>query len=90
MSIFFNQENNKVIEVVADDVVEKIFKHYQKNLTNKYNLRNYKLFMILLETGMRINELLNIKIKNINFNLRAIYLKVTKTKEERYVFFSEK
>ena len=84
------KENKRTIEVVPDEVVERIFKHYQKNLTNKYNLRNYILFMLLLETGMRINELLNIKVENINFNLRTIHLKVTKTKEERYSFFSEK
>lgn len=84
------KETKKVIEVVADEVVDKIFNHYKKNMSNKYNLRNYVLFMLLLETGMRISELLNMKLENINFSLKTIHLKITKTKEERYVFFSDK
>lgn len=40
-------------------------------------------------TGARITEVLNIKIKDIDFNQRSILLSKTKTSKERYVFFPQ-
>lgn len=44
---------------------------------------------LMLETGVRANELLHIEIRNINFHDRSILLTTTKTKKDRYVFFTE-
>lgn len=45
---------------------------------------------ILLDTGVRLHELLNIEIANIDFKNRNILLTTTKTGVNRYVFFTEK
>lgn len=57
--------------------------------SSKLILKNKLIIFLLLETGIRINELLNIKIKNINFNNNSIYLEKTKTCKSRYVYFKE-
>lgn len=84
------KEEKRAIEVVPQSVIDLIFEHYEKNLNLKHSLKHYIMFRLLLETGIRINELINIKITNIDFSLNTIHLKVTKTKEDRYVFFSDR
>ena len=84
------KEDKKTIEVVPQKVIDRIFSHYESNLNNKYYLRNYIMFRLLLETGLRITELLNLKIANIDYDLNVIHVQVTKIKEDRYVFFSSR
>lgn len=43
---------------------------------------------LMIETGVRANELLNIKVSNINFNDKCILLTTTKSSKNRYVFFT--
>lgn len=65
-----------------------IFQYINK-LNYSSNSYTYKtVIYMLLDTGCRINELLNIKISNINLNERNILLQVTKNKKERYVLFT--
>lgn len=59
------------------------------NSSKKLILKNKLIMFLLLETGVRINELLNIKIKNINFTNNSIYLITTKTSRSRYIYFKE-
>jgi len=53
------------------------------------NLLYQTCIVLMIETGVRANELLNIRIKHINFADRSILLTTTKTKKERYVFFTK-
>lgn len=53
-------------------------------------LRDKVVFYILLDTGCRLTELQNIKIANIDFDTRSIYLEHTKTNQVRTVFFTKK
>lgn len=67
----------------------KIFNYINK-LDFSRNSYTYKtIIFMLLDTGCRINELLNIKIKNIDFEDRNILLEVTKNKKERFVLFTK-
>jgi site-specific recombinase XerD len=84
------RENKPSIEIVPKKLVDRIFKHYEAHLSNRHNLRNYIMFRVLLETGLRINELLNLRVSDVNTDMRTIHVRITKTKEERYVFISEK
>lgn len=52
----------------------------------KEALRNLLLFKLLIDTGLRINELLNLKIDDFNFSENTIHVKITKTKIERFVY----
>ncbi|MCU0104727.1 site-specific integrase [Acholeplasma vituli] len=45
--------------------------------------------LLLLDSGVRISELLDIKIRNIDFDLMRIYLETTKNGKVRYAPFSE-
>ena len=57
---------------------------------SKVKLKNRMLILLLIDTGVRINEALNIKVKNINFSNHTIYLEKTKNRKFRYVPFTEK
>ena len=43
----------------------------------------------MIDTGVRLRELINIECKNIDLNNNTIYLTETKTKETRFVFFTD-
>lgn len=51
-------------------------------------LQNKLLIYLLIDSGVRVNELLNIKVKNINFSNNTILLETTKTKTCRFVPFT--
>jgi site-specific recombinase XerD len=44
---------------------------------------------MFLETGMRMTELRNVRIQDLDLENNLIHLKLTKTKSERYVCFTE-
>lgn len=57
---------------------------------SKMSLQNKLILLLLLESGCRLNELINIKIKNINTDYNFILLERTKTSKERHILFTEK
>lgn len=81
-------EVKKLVQTIPDKVINKIFKHL-KNDMHPESARNLLMFMMLLDTGLRISELLNLKISNFNFETNTIHVTETKTKVHRYVFFRE-
>ncbi|SHJ65807.1 integrase/recombinase XerD [Hathewaya proteolytica DSM 3090] len=54
--------------------------------------RDYILFQLLLDTGMRISETLALKIEDINLNNNTIFLSetITKGRKDRIVYFGSK
>lgn len=68
---------------------------FVKGLNDTINSKVYKaMVFLLLDSGLRINELLNIKIDNIDFNESSaspmnIYIEDTKTGKPRYAPFSK-
>jgi site-specific recombinase XerD len=65
--------------------------HYLDHLKpTPTNLRNKVIVYLLLDTGMRLSELVNLKIENINTSNKQIVLTYTKTHRDRTVFVSEK
>jgi site-specific recombinase XerD len=65
-----------------------IFDYYKGHQTNIILQRNYVLFRILNETGLRLNEILHLKINDFDLKDLSIHVKKTKTNQERYVFYS--
>ena len=82
------KEQKKIISIVSHESIQKIFQHYEKMLYPEH-LRNLVLFRILLDTGLRLSEILSLKVSNINFNDQSILAKITKTKEDRLVFYTK-
>lgn len=57
--------------------------------SNQLKERNKLVIYLLIDTGIRLEELLNIKVSNINFSNRTILLEKTKTHRVRIVPFTE-
>ncbi len=69
-----NKELNSILDYIQSDVLKE---------------KNKLMLFVLIDTGIRINELLNIKIKNINFSNNTILLTNTKSHQPRKVIFSD-
>ncbi len=78
-------KNDKIrYEALTFGEVKEII-HYSKTLS----LDNQLIITLFIDTGMRLNELLNIEIKNIDLEKSRILLTTTKTNKPRYVFYSK-
>lgn len=65
----------------------KIFVRYLK--TSNIKINSKLVMSLFFETGIRLNELINIKISNIDFTNRLIYLDKTKNGHDRIVFYGD-
>lgn len=75
---------------ISKEIQSKIFNYLDSLDNNLVNLRNKLIIYILAETGVRLNELLNIETENVNVKENTIHLSFTKTHVERDVYFSNK
>jgi site-specific recombinase XerD len=78
---------HKIVQTVSDDNQETIFKYLASLKHKRQGNRNYLLIKLLLETGMRMTELRNVRIKDLDLENNLIHLKHTKTNTERYVCY---
>lgn len=78
---------NPKIKIIDNRVKATIYKFLLTLEQSPSNLRNITAIMLLNDTGMRINELINIKVKNIDIDKNYIFLDFTKTIKSRYVYF---
>ncbi len=64
--------------------------HYLRDLNDTKNSTVYKtLIFLLLDSGMRIAEVLNVRIADIDINRKLIQIRSTKNHKTRYVPFSD-
>lgn len=84
---FKNQRKTK--EFITDSQFAELLRHI--DTTKFHERRDHLCIMLLLDTGMRIGECLEIKVENIDMNYRSILLPAedTKGKRDRYVYFSQ-
>lgn len=84
------KNERKSREYLEDDEVKKLFNVLDKSYYNE--MRDYTIIILILDTGMRIGECLQLKIDYIDFNNRAISIpaEITKGRATRYVYFSLK
>lgn len=78
------KEDYKTYGYLDKDTLQKLMKEIFPNLT----LHNKVIIKLLLDTGVRANELVNIKIKNIDLENRTIFLEKTKSGKVRNVYFT--
>lgn len=83
------KERKKIIPTISKQTLNKIFSYYQKNMKNRFTFRNYVFLKLLLDTGMRMNEIINIQLKDIDFDTSSIHIKISKTDVDRYVCFTD-
>ncbi len=83
------KETKTLIKVIDNKVLFDILNYLQTQNGYKEALRNLVLFKLLLDTGLRINELLHLKVSDFNFPENTIHAKITKSRVERYVYFKD-
>lgn len=77
-------------DIIAESDLRKMMIYLSTfDESNLYRLTWKLIIYLLFDTGVRQSELLEIKIKNISLDQNMIKLESTKTKKERYVFFSK-
>lgn len=85
MILISNPKSNKRLpKFLYYEDLEKILK--TPNEKDYIELRNLLVLELLYSTGVRVNELVNIKISDIDFSLRKIKI-LGKGNKERYVLF---
>lgn len=94
----YNAVESDVLKFPKLKETDKRFNYLSKeelNILKKYiiesNIKeeNKLVISLLLETGIRTNELLNIRYENIDYDKQCIYLDITKNGLCRYVFYSD-
>ncbi len=81
------KQHQEKLDYFTIDQVRKMVTSF--DLRYKSELRNLLLTLILLDTGVRNSELVRIKLEDINYNERSIYIYATKTNTFRTVYYSK-
>lgn len=79
------KETKTKIEIVKNDDMKKII-NYLPNMT----LSHQVIILLIISTGLRRNEVVNIKVSNINFKENSIFLDFTKNGKSRYCYFNNR
>lgn len=70
-------------------IVQAFFKAISANSAVQWRqLRDLALFHLILDTGLRVGEVANILVTDVDMEEMQIHIPETKTSEERYVVFS--
>ncbi len=90
--IYPQNHNNFIPYIFSYKEIKLIYSNLDKPLDYHYSYyaqQVYRLIIkILYQTGIRIGELINIKLKDYNYELSVFKLTNTKNNEERYVAIS--
>jgi integrase/recombinase XerD len=77
------KEDKEPIKAFKEEDIRKLIeKPKKKNLKNFADLRDYVIVCFLLGTGVRLNTFINIKISDIDFENREVYLRKMKGREQ--------
>jgi integrase/recombinase XerD len=82
-------EQKPLIPTISQGTINQVFDHLRKHLSDSNLFRNYVIFRLLLDTGLRINELCHLTVNDLDISTNTFHVKVTKTKNDRYVFFTD-
>jgi len=88
LGIPFKRRVIKTIEYLTEDCLEIIFQ--QPNIDTLKGRRDLTLMVLLYDSGARIQELLDLKVRNVRLAKPATLLLSGKGKKERYVPIMEK
>ena len=82
-------ESKTLIPLIPPSTIILILTELKKNIHRPTQLRNYLIVKILLETGLRMNELIHLQKQHIDFQTQTIMVEMTKTHAHRIVCFLE-
>jgi len=75
---------NKLPDILTSEDVQKFLKVFNKRTVNGY--RNYLIVKFFLYTGLRASELINLKVKELNFMTGQVRVKNGKGGKDRIVY----
>ncbi len=78
----------KMKKTLTAEELKKVFGQFDKSTFHGY--RNFTITRILLDTGMRIGECLNLQPEDFDFKHKSIHIRNPKNNQERFVYFSFK
>lgn len=76
----------KVIDILSYDDINKIYNYYI-NLDTFTSYRDLLIISLMLDTGLRLSEVVNLRLCDFNYNTNLIKVK-GKGNKERYVLFT--
>lgn len=82
------REKEKRIQTVNRDEITEIKNYLITQSHRKTGKRNLLLFMILVDTGLRLKEARHLSVKTLNINELSFLVQTSKTQQERIVFFT--
>lgn len=85
----FIKTERKSKEQLTDEEYKRLIKSL--DITKFHEYRDYIIIQLIFDTGMRINETLNLSIYDVDISRKTIYIpsEITKGKKDRVVFFSQ-
>ncbi len=82
-------ENKTLIPLIPPNTIVQILTALKKHIHRPTQLRNYLIVKILLETGLRMNELIHLQKHHVDFQTQTIMVEMSKTHAHRIVCFLE-
>ena len=82
-------ESKTLIPLIPVSTIDRLLKAMKIDLKRTVKLRNFLIVKILLETGLRMNELIHLDKKHIDFSTQTMLVEMTKTHAHRIVCFKE-
>ena len=82
------REVKKIPQILPDSIIKKVYRYLDK-INTQESKRNKLMFMMLLDTGLRISELLNVTLDDVDFSNNIVKARHTKTKEHRQVLITD-
>jgi len=81
------KEEKVLIRIFSDDELQRFFRSIDR--TTFHGIRDYTIFLLFLDTGVRATELINIKQKDLFLSAHHLYV-MGKGGKERIIPFGEK
>jgi len=75
--IVFSRINNKIPLILSKEEIQNMLKQCK-------SLKYKTIFTIIYSAGLRISELVNLKLSDIDFSRRTIFIRNSKNKKDRY------
>ena len=87
-SIKFKKASHEKMDYLTKDELEVFMK--QINIKTKSGYKHYVLIALMYESGMRVSEIIHLKVENLYFNGNSSYIKVLgKGNKERLVYLND-
>ncbi|MBI9094745.1 MAG: tyrosine-type recombinase/integrase [Sphaerochaeta sp.] len=80
------RKGRKLPTILDENEIKSILKVFNKRYLSSFT--NYLILRLMAETGMRISEVINLKLEFVDLNTGKIFIKEGKGKKDRIVFIN--